>query len=79
MLKGHKLGNQKLGSQDFWRIANSVVLNQVKSAIPPLFNAWKMLSSASDKTKNCLLETILRTQILMTQASVYLFSLLELT
>ena len=28
---------QKLGSRDFWRIANSV-LNKGKSAIPPLFN-----------------------------------------
>ena len=29
--------SQKLGSRDFWRIANSV-LNKDKSAIPPLFN-----------------------------------------
>ena len=29
--------SQKLGSRDFWRIANSV-LNKGKSAIPPLFN-----------------------------------------
>ena len=28
---------QKLGSWDFWRIANSI-LNKGKSAIPPLFN-----------------------------------------
>ena len=28
---------QKLGSRDFWRIANSV-LNKNKSSIPPLFN-----------------------------------------
>ena len=39
---------QKLGSHDFWRIANSV-LNKGKSAIPPLFNGPKVLSSASDK------------------------------
>ena len=39
---------QKLGSHDFWRIANSV-LNKGKSAIPPLFNSPKVLSSASDK------------------------------
>ena len=40
--------SQKLGSRDFWRIANSV-LNKGKSAIPPLFNGPKVLSSASDK------------------------------
>ena len=42
--------SQKLGSQDFWRIANSV-LNKGKSAIPPLFNGPEVLSSASDITK----------------------------
>ena len=41
---------QKLGSHDFWRIANSV-LNEGKSAIPPLFNGPEVLSSASDKAK----------------------------
>ena len=42
--------SQKLGSRDFWRIANSV-LNRGKSAIPPLFNGPDVLSSASDKAK----------------------------
>ena len=41
---------QKLGSQDFWWIANSV-LNKWKSAIPPLLNGPEVLSSASDKVK----------------------------
>ena len=41
---------QKLGSHNFWRIANSV-LNKGKSAIPPLFNGPEVLSSASDKEK----------------------------
>ena len=41
--------SQKLGSHDFWRIANSV-LNKGKSATPPLFNS-QVLSSASDKPK----------------------------
>ena len=41
---------QKLGSQDFWRIANCV-LSCGKSAIPPLFNGPEVLSSASDKAK----------------------------
>ena len=42
--------SQKLGSREFWRIANSV-LNKGKSAIPPLFNGPEVLSSASDKAK----------------------------
>ena len=41
---------QKLGSWDFWKIANSV-LNKVKSPIPLLFNSPGVLSSASNKTK----------------------------
>ena len=41
---------QKLGSQDFWQIAISV-LNKGKSAIPPLFNNPEVLSSASDEAK----------------------------
>ena len=42
--------SHKLGSRDFWRIANSV-LNKGKSAIPPLFNGPEVLSSASEKAK----------------------------
>ena len=42
--------SQKLGSHDFWQIANSV-LNKGKSAMPPLFNDPEVLSSASDKAK----------------------------
>ena len=42
--------SQKLGSRDFWRIANNV-LNKDKSAIPPLFNSPEVLSSASDRAK----------------------------
>ena len=42
--------SQKLGSRDFWQIANSV-LNKGRSAIPPLFNGPEVLSSASDKAK----------------------------
>ena len=42
--------SHKLGSRDFWQIANSV-LNKSKSAILPLFNEPEVLSSASDKTK----------------------------
>ena len=45
--------SQKLGSRDFWRIANSVLVNLLKgkSAIPPLSNGPEVLSSASDKAK----------------------------
>ena len=43
--------SQKLGSLDFWGIANSF-LNKGKSAIPPLFiNGPEVLSFASDKAK----------------------------
>ena len=42
--------SQKLGSQDFWQIANSI-LKKVKYAIPPLFIGPGVLSFASDKTK----------------------------
>ena len=43
--------SQKLGSQDFWPIANSV-FSKGKSATPPLFSGLEVLSSASDKAKN---------------------------
>ena len=42
--------SQKLGSRDYWGIANSVV-NKGKSVVPPLLNSLKMLSSAADKAK----------------------------
>ena len=40
--------SQKLGSQDFWQVANSD-LNKSRSAIPRQFNGLEFLSSASDK------------------------------
>ena len=46
----NKCTSQKLGSQHFWQIANSV-LNKGKFAVTPLFNGPEVLSSASDKTK----------------------------
>ena len=49
-IKQESIASQKLGSRDFWQIANSV-LNKGKSATPPLFNDPEMLSSASDKAK----------------------------
>ena len=42
--------SQRLGSCDFWRIANSA-LNRGESAVPPIFNSPEVLSSASDKAK----------------------------
>ena len=42
--------SKKLGSRDFWQIANSV-LNKGKSAILHLFNGPEVLSFASDKAK----------------------------
>ena len=42
--------SKKLGSRDFWQIANSV-LNKDKSAILHLFNGPEVLSFASDKAK----------------------------
>ena len=39
--------SQKLGSRDFWRIANSI-LNKGKFAIPPLFNGPEVNSNLDD-------------------------------
>ena len=50
LLKQVSITSQKLGSQDFWRNANSV-LSKGKSAIPALFNGPEMSSSALDKAK----------------------------
>ena len=50
LLKQESITFQKLNSQDFWQIANSV-LNKGKSAIPSLFNRLEVLSYAFDKAK----------------------------
>ena len=68
--------SQKLGSRDFWQIANSV-LKKGKSAITPLFNGPEVLSSASDKAK-LFAKNLSKNSNLMTLVSLYLFSLLEL-
>ena len=44
------ISSQKLGSRDFWRIANSV-LNKCKSTIPSLFNSADVLYFAFGKAK----------------------------
>ena len=41
---------EKLGSSDFWRVANSALMKG-KSATPQLFSSVGVLSSASDKAK----------------------------
>ena len=50
LIKQESITSQKLASQDFCRIVNSV-LNKSKPAIPPLFNDPEVLSSTSDKAK----------------------------
>ena len=55
----------------FLEIGNSV-FSKGKSAIPPLFNGPEVLPSASDKAK-LFSKTFLRSIILMTCVSVYLF------
>ena len=50
LIKQEFIASQKLGSWDFWQIANSV-LSKGKSAILSLFNDPDVLSSASDKAK----------------------------
>ena len=50
LLKQESITSQKLGFQDFWQIADSV-LKKSKSAIPPLFSGPEVLSSAFDKAK----------------------------
>ena len=49
LIKQELITSQKLGSCDFWQIANSI-LNKGKSAIPTLFNGPEV-SSASDKAE----------------------------
>ena len=69
--------SHKLGSLDFWRIADSV-LNKGKSAIPPLFNGVEVLFSASDKAK-CFAENFSMNCNLNDSVISFLFSLLDLS
>ena len=68
--------SQKLGSRDFWQIANSV-LNKV-NLLYLLYSMVQRCCLLHLINENCLLKTFLQTLILMTQVSFYLFSLLEL-
>ena len=49
--KIESITSQKLGSWDYWQIANSV-LNKGESAIHPVFNGPEVLPSTSDKAKS---------------------------
>ena len=50
-IKKQAFTSKKLGSWNFWHIANSVVSLR-ESAIPSLFHDPKVLSSAFDKVKS---------------------------
>ena len=76
LIKQESITSQKLGSRDFYRIADSV-LHKGKYTIPPLFNSPECCLPHLIK-QNCPLKTFLRTHILMTQVSLYPFSPLEL-
>ena len=68
--------SQKLGSWGFWQIINCV-FNKVKSGLHPYSMVWRCCLLHLIK-QNCLLKMFLRTPILTTQLSIYLFSFLEL-
>ena len=65
--------SQKLGSRDFWQIANSVL-----NLLYLLYSTGQRFCLLHLMKQICLLKTFLRTLILMAQVSLYLFSLLEL-
>ena len=68
--------SQKLGSKDFWQIANSV-LRKGKSTIPPLFDDPEVWSSGSDKAQ-LFAKNFSKNLISMTWVSLYLLSFLDL-
>ena len=69
--------SQKLGSRDFWQIANSF-FNKDKSAIPPVFNRLEVLSSASDKAKLFAKNFSKNSNLDDSGISFYLLSIVEL-
>ena len=46
-----KIGAEKLGSREFWRITNQVQNRGKKSSIPTLINGPETVSSSADKAK----------------------------
>ena len=75
--KTKEITSQKLGSQDFWQIANSVLSTKV-NLLYLLYSTIQRCCLLHLMKRNCLLKTFLRTLILMTQVSLYLLSFLEL-
>ena len=67
---------KKLDSWDIWQISNSV-LNKV-TLLYLLYSVAQRCCHLYLIKQNCFLETFLRTLILLTQVSLYLFSLLGL-
>ena len=68
--------SQKLGSRDFWRLP-IVFLTKI-NLLYLLYSMARRCFLLHLIKQNCLLKTFLRTLILMTQGSLYLFTLLEL-
>ena len=75
VIKHGSLNSQKLGFLQFCQIANTDPI-KVKPAMFPLFRGADLLLSGSNELN--LLESLLRTQIRMTQISLYLITFLEL-
>ena len=75
LIKQESITSQKVGSRDFWQIANSV-LNKGKSVIPLLFNDPEVLSSPSDKEK-LFAENFSNKSNLATQVSLSLLELIQ--
>ena len=69
--------SQKLRQRDFWGIANSV-LNEGKSAIPPLFNCQKVRRTASDKATFFAKNISKNSNLDSSGLKIYQFYLLEL-
>ena len=69
--------SQKLFHRDFWGIANSV-LNEGKSAIPPLFNCQKARRTASDKATFFAKKISENSNLDSSELKIYQFYLLEL-
>ena len=76
LIKQVSINSQKLGSLDFWQLANSV-LNKGKAAIPLQSMDLRCCLLLLIK-QNCLQKIFLRALILMTQISFYLLFFLEL-
>ena len=76
LIKQESTISQELGSQDLWRITNSV-LNKGKAAITSLFNGLEVLSSASDKAKS-FAKNFSKNSDLDDRVSLYLSSPLQL-